>query len=111
MTTATAVQPSNQTFNEARFMDNAANYGKNTKRRRLVDCIVSIGENEIDDVYAEALEVIENLKRQAEHGKGFTPDTKLGFGSDNAAVIAEKILGLSASAGKVRTMFAGLAKS
>ncbi len=113
MNTATAnvkSTPSVSQFGEQQFLNNAKEYGSNSKRKRAVDLIVSIGADKAMSVFSEAMDIIEQLQSQAENGSGYTPDVKFGFGSDNAATIANKILGQATSAGHVRKTFAGLGK-
>lgn len=82
--------------------------------RPLVDALVRLGATKVDkpvnaeDLFAQATDVIDRLMRMSENGASYTPAAELEFGSDNAATIAEKILGRSASAGAVRTAFAKL---
>lgn len=59
----------------------------------------------LDDAIAELKDAWKVLEAQVEAGAGYTPDRELGFGSDNAAVIAESILGRRNSVGETRKSF------
>ena len=71
--------------------------------KRIVDA--ASGFESLDDAIAALTGAWEVLESQIEHGSGYTPDTKLGFGSDNAAVIAESLLGRRNSVGSTRREF------
>lgn len=76
--------------------------------KRLVDA--ASGYDSLDDAIASLTAVWEVMEAQIADGAGYTPDKGLGFGSDNAAVIAESILGRRNSVGETRKAFAGLGK-
>ena len=76
--------------------------------KRIVDA--ASGYDSLDDAIAALTEAWETLERQVEQGAGYTPDKGLGFGSDNAAVIAESLLGRRNSVGATRKAFNTLGK-
>lgn len=76
--------------------------------KRIVDA--ASGYDSLDDAIAALTEAWEVLERQIEEGAGYTPDKSLGFGSDNAAVIAESLLGRRNSVGATRRAFNALGK-
>lgn len=95
-----AVAPTSaQSVDGAFFSDLAKDYASCPA---LIDALVK-SENP-DAAVATAHDVIERLRIMATSGKGYTPDKSLGFGSDNGATIAEKILGLSKTTGQVRKL-------
>lgn len=55
-------------------------------------------------------EVWGRLEDQALEGGGYTPDSRLNFGSDNASQIANAIMGRKTSIGATRKAFANLGK-
>lgn len=63
-----------------------------------------------DDAIAALTEVWDTMEAQIEEGAGYTPDKELGFGSDNAAVIAESILGRRNTVGATRKALGLLGK-
>ena len=105
MSTSTDVK-----YDQADFAETARLYGGTPKVRRIVDAILG-SKLDKDDNLASALEVIERLVVQAEVGSAYTPDKAMGFGSDNAATIAEKLLGIQNSPGETRKAFATVGKS
>lgn len=76
--------------------------------KRIVDA--ASGYDSLDDAIAGLRGAWDVLEAQAEEGGGFTPEVKLGFGSDNAAVIAESLLGRRNTVGSTRKSFASLGK-
>lgn len=64
----------------------------------------------IDDAIAGLQETWEAFEAQVESGAGYTPDKELGFGSDNAAVIAESILGRRNTVGATRKALRDMGK-
>lgn len=76
--------------------------------KRLVDA-ASAYDN-VDDAVAALIEAVAVLEAQVESGGGFTPPSDAGFGSDNAAVIAESILGRRNTVGATRKAFNNLGK-
>ncbi len=64
----------------------------------------------LDDAIAGLCETFEVLEAQVENGAGYTPDRELGFGSDNAAVIGETLVGRRNSVGATRKSFKDLGK-
>lgn len=99
--TGTAVE-----FGVESLKSNAALYAKN---KRLVDAVAAKYDS-VDDAIAALQSVEKVLVEQIENGSGCTPDRSLGFGSDNASQIAEKILGLGTSDADTRKSFASLGK-
>ena len=98
--TGTAVE-----FGSDTLIENARRY-KDAKR--MVDAASRYDSK--DDAIAALTEVWDMLVGQMESGGGYTPDKALGFGSDNAAVIAAKLLGRNTSVGQTRKSFALLGK-
>jgi len=99
-TTGTAVE-----FGEKRLKANAAVYHR---AKRIVDAASSF--DNVEDAIAALTEAWEVLEDQVQNGAGYTPDRELGFGSDNAAVIAESILGRRNTVGATRKSFNTLGK-
>lgn len=64
----------------------------------------------VDDAIVGLKETWAAFEAQVESGGGFTPETKLGFGSDNAAVIAESILGRRNTVGATRKALRDMGK-
>lgn len=64
----------------------------------------------LDDAIAALKAVWGGLEKQSRDGSGYTPDTILGFGSDNAAVIADKILGRGTTVSATRKAFGAMGK-
>jgi hypothetical protein len=64
----------------------------------------------LDDAIAALSSVWELLQSARENGSGYTPGTSLGFGSDSAAVIAEKIMGIGTTVGATRKALADVGK-
>jgi len=78
--------------------------------KRLIDA-VSSAKYENPAAAVKAIdEVVSVLMAQVADGGRFTPDRSLGFGSDNASQVAEKILGLGTSDATTRKQFAALGK-
>lgn len=88
--------------------DLKANAAVYAEHKRMIDA-ASRYDN-VDDAIAGLQTAWSTLETQIESGAGFTPDRELGFGSDNAAVIAESLLGRRNTVGKTRTSFAKLGK-
>ncbi len=92
-------------FGSKELLANAQIYRAN---RRIVDG--ASGYDNLDDAIAGLTQAWEALEAQIESGAGYTPDSKYGFGSDNAAVIAESILGRRNSVGSTRKQLSALGK-
>ncbi len=92
-------------YGQSEFVQTARLYAGNTKVRRIVDSLLA-SKDDRESNLEQALEVIERLRTQSEVGSAYTPDKSLGFGSDNAATIAEKMLGIQNSPGETRKAFA-----
>ena len=93
-TTETAV------FTSEEFLANAKVY---RDAKRIVDAASSF--ESVDDAIAALKTAWGAMEAQIENGGGFTPPTELGFGSDNAAVIGESILGRRNTVGATRKAF------
>jgi len=106
MTTATVEATGTSTeFGADNLLANAAVYAK---AKRIIDAASSYDSLESAvEALTEAWQVLES---QIEDGGGYTPSADLGFGSDNAAVIAESLLGRRNSVGATRKAFAKLGK-
>lgn len=76
--------------------------------KRIVDAASSY--DSVDDAVAALTEAWKVLEVQVESGGGFTPPVEMGFGSDNAAVIAESLLGRRNTVGATRKAFNSLGK-
>lgn len=76
--------------------------------KRIVDAASSY--DSLDDAVAALSKAWGVIESQIESGGGFTPPRELGFGSDNAAVIAESILGGRNTIGKTRKAFNDMGK-
>lgn len=76
--------------------------------KRIVDACS--GYDNVEDAKAGLDEAWKALEAQVENGGGFTPSADLGFGSDNAAVIAESLMGLRNTVGTTRKQFAAMGK-
>ncbi len=109
MTTATAVkndaQGTSEGFGTDELLQNAVSYRANAA---LVNAASKY--DTVDDAIAALTEVWTKLEKQVENGAAFTPDVKLGFGSDNARVIAESILGIRNTVGSTRKAFKDMGK-
>ncbi len=97
------------TFGQAEFVGVAQKYAADSKAKRLVDAL-SAFKDDREDGLSTALGIIADLELMSEHGSGYTPGAELGFGSDNAATVADKILGRSTSAGETRKSLVKLGK-
>lgn len=64
----------------------------------------------VDDAIAALKSAWGELEKQSRDGAGYTPDVALGFGSDNAAVIADKILGRGTTVSATRKAFGAMGK-
>lgn len=76
--------------------------------KRLVDAASSC--DSLDDAITLLTEAWETLEAQVENGADYTPPREMGFGSDNATVIAESLLGRRNTVGKTRKSFNELGK-
>jgi len=110
MTTVPAVKndaqgTSEAKFDEAQFLANAVVY---RQHKRIVDACS--GYDNVEDAMAGLKLAWETIQSQVDKGGSYTPDRELGFGSDNAATIAETILGLRSTTGATRKAFKDLGK-
>ena len=78
--------------------------------KRIVDAACAAKYESVEDAIAALNDVVAALTSQVETGAGYTPDRAMGFGSDNAAQIAEKILGLGTSDAQTRAKFSEMGK-
>ena len=76
--------------------------------KRIVDA--ASGFDSLDDAVAALTGAWGVMESQIELGGGFTPPSDAGFGSDNAAVIAESILGRRNTVGATRKAFNNMGK-
>lgn len=90
------------------FVGNAKSYNQSTKLRRAFDAVMACGCDNVEDTVAHIECVRDALIAQADNGSGYTPDKTLGFGSENAASIAETLLCKRAGVGVIRTKFAAV---
>ncbi len=96
-------------FGQAEFVGIANKYAADSKVKRLVDAISALKDDR-EDGLSRALGIIADFENMSEHGSGYTPGAELGFGSDNAGTIADKVLGKSTSAGETRKSLVKLGK-
>ncbi len=96
-------------FGQAEFVGVAQKYATDSKVKRLVDALTGLKDDR-EDGLSSALGIIADFEGMSEHGSGYTPGAELGFGSDNAATIADKVLGRSTSAGETRKAIVKLGK-
>jgi len=92
-------------FGKTDLVTAAAIYRANKK---IVDA--ASGYDNVDDAVASLREAYKVLQDQSENGGGYTPDRELGFGSDNAAQIADSIMGLRPTVVSTRKAFNTLGK-
>jgi len=97
------------TFGQAEFVGVAQKYAADSKVKRLVDALSALKDDR-EDGLSDALGIIADFESMSENGSGYTPGAELGFGSDNASTIADKILGRSTSAGETRKSLVKLGK-
>ncbi len=105
---------SESTFTDVDFDRVSALYGadaKGPKFRSLVNAIAALGIDEKEDNLARVDTLIGELKRMRDDGAGYTPPSGKGFGADNAAVIAGKILGQTQTVGATRKAFSDWGKN
>lgn len=76
--------------------------------KRIVDAASSF--DSLDDAVAALTTAWNVMESQIENGAGYTPDREMGFGSDNATVIAESILGRRNTVGATRKAFSNMGK-
>ena len=96
-------------FGQAEFVGVAKSYATDNKVKRLVDALSALKDDR-EDGLSNALGIIADFESMSENGSGYTPGAELGFGSDNASTIADKILGRSTSAGETRKSLVKLGK-
>lgn len=106
----TAVAESKTSGNKTEFgeKDLKANAAIYHGAKRMIDA-ASTYDN-LEDAIATLTQAWTVLESQIQDGGRFTPDRKLGFGSDNASVIAESLLGRRNTVGKTRKSFNELGK-
>lgn len=109
MSTETAVknnvQGTSEKFGQDQFLLNAVNY---RNHKRIVDACS--GYDNVEDAIAGLTSAWDALESQVDDGGAYTPDRELGFGSDNAATIAETLMGLRSTTGATRKAFKDLGK-
>lgn len=96
-------------FGQAEFVGTAQSYAADNKVKRLVDALCGL-KDEREDGLSSALGIIAKFEDMSVNGSGYTPGAELGFGSDNAGTIADKLLGRSTSAGDTRKAIVKLGK-
>jgi len=96
---------SSDKFGQTEFLANAVTY---RTHKRVVDACS--GYDNVDDAIAGLKAAWSALESQVEEGGSYTPDRELGFGSDNAATIAETLMGLRSTTGATRKAFKDLGK-
>jgi len=105
MSNGSSVAETSVAFGSDRLVENAQCY---REHKRIVDAASSY--ETLDDAIAALSKVWKVLEDQVENGGGYTPDSSLGFGSDNAAVIASKLLGRGTTVGATRKAFSSMGK-
>jgi len=98
-------QGTSEKFGQDAFLANAVTY---RQHKRIVDACS--GYDNVDDAIAGLTAAWESLESQVVEGGQYTPDRELGFGSDNAATIAETLMGLRSTTGATRKAFKDLGK-
>jgi hypothetical protein len=93
------------------FSELAHDYGA---LKPLIDAMVRARNDKkglgLDQAIVEALAIIERFETMAAHGGRYTPPARLELSSENAATIAESLLGRKASSSSIRTKFAKFGK-
>lgn len=92
-------------FGVEQFVDNAKIY---RMAKKIVDAASSY--ECVDDAIVALRETWTVLEEQSEKGMEYTPHRSLGFGSDNASVIADSIMGRRRTVGAIRQSFSKLGK-
>ncbi len=92
-------------FDGERLIVNAKLYGEHAQ---LINAASRY--DSLDDAKAAMTKVWEVLEAQIADGSGYTPDSALGFGSDNASAIAESLLGRRHGIGAIRKAFKAVGK-
>ncbi len=98
----------NVEFGAEQFIGTASICTSDKKVWRVVVALCAAKDSR-EDILSQALDAISKLENMAENGAAYTPDRSLGFGSDNAATIADKILGRTTTVGETRKYFAKIA--
>lgn len=92
-------------FDEGSFLSLAQAYREN---RAIVNAASKYDSR--DDAIAALSSVWDLLVNARDTGSGYTPGASLGFGSDSAAVISEKIMGIGTTVGATRKALADVGK-
>ncbi len=98
-------QGTSEKFGQPEFLAGAVVY---RKHKRIVDACS--GYDNVEDAIAGLTEAWKVLVSQVDEGGQYTPDRELGFGSDNAATIAETLMGLRSTTGATRKAFKDLGR-
>ncbi len=98
-------QGTSEKFGQPEFLANAVIY---RKHKRIVDACSAY--DNVEDAIAGLTAAWKVLESQVEEGGQYTPDRDLGFGSDNATVIADTLLGNRSTTGATRKAFKDLGK-
>jgi hypothetical protein len=93
-------------FGSAEFIKNAVAYAEH----KAIVTAASKYDN-IEDARAALDSVWAALVEQSQIGGGFTPATELGFGSDNAATVAEALIGIRSSVTGTRKAMVAVGKA
>ena len=96
-------------FGAEQFIGAASRCTSDKKVWRVVVALCA-AKDDREDILSQALDAIKNLEGMSENGAAYTPDRSLGFGSDNAATIADKLLGRTTTVGETRKHFAKIGK-
>lgn len=107
MSTATATSPVTSPVTDSEFDQAMKAYGAITKITRVFDSVAAScddcrEERDLGNVIGQVNSLISQLDHLVQNGEGYTPPKNAGFGSDNAATIASKLLGIGQSAGDTR---------
>lgn len=103
----TTVSDQSSVVNEAGFIGLARDY---RAARALVDALSKLSDNERDSAVLNAESIIGRLEAMSENGADYTPKSAFGFGSENAANIANAVLGRRTSSGKIKSGFSKLGR-
>jgi len=94
-------------FGADTFKANATLYNEH---KAIVDAASRKQYDNVEEAIAALRKVWTALEEQAETGAGYTPGVALGFGSENASVVAETILGVRPTTGAIRQAFRNVGK-
>lgn len=94
-------------YSEDDFLNLARTYN-DAKTKALVNAVSRC--DSLDDAIAIVTTAWGMFEHASQEGSGYTPGASLGFGSDSAAVIADKIMGIGNSVSTTRKALSDLGK-